>query len=380
MKCIWLFTDTYLPIIDGVSIALKNQISILSKYFQIIVFYPDINNEIKYNNNSIVISLKSISILPMYSSYRAIISLHKKFINKIYMEYPPNLIHIATPIFAARLGFYYSKKYFIPSVASYPSNVDSQISCIFPYPFSFFIKKYYYFWIKNYYKHFNRVVFPCVDLINTLNLNQNTKCTYIPNSINNIFFSRNKIINNERKDLVCLGRLSKEKNVEFIINCLALINIKHLNLKLHIVGDGPEKRNLINLSKKLNIIENIVFHGWCTNNQIVKIFKLSSIMVHACVFETQCLAIIEGMANCLSILCPDEGYHLTYIEKNKNAYLYKANNKSSFINSLRFLLNNREIRYFLGKNAYYTALKYKQEDIGRRWYVLYNNLIMSYKK
>lgn len=51
MKCIWIFTDTYLPIIDGVSIALKNQISILG-------LKAIINSIGNARENSIVISIK----------------------------------------------------------------------------------------------------------------------------------------------------------------------------------------------------------------------------------------------------------------------------------------------------------------------------------
>jgi len=57
-------------------------------------------------------------------------------------------------------------------------------------------------------------------------------------------------------DVVSLGRLKNHKGIDYLIK-----SIKILKEKYNLIGDGPEKDNLVELANKLNIIENITFFG-----------------------------------------------------------------------------------------------------------------------
>ena len=58
------------------------------------------------------------------------------------------------------------------------------------------------------------------------------------------------------------GRLVKLKNVDKMIKSVSLVLKKKPNVTLVIIGDGPEKSNLVNMTKKLNIQSNVIFLGY----------------------------------------------------------------------------------------------------------------------
>lgn len=60
--------------------------------------------------------------------------------------------------------------------------------------------------------------------------------------------------------LFCPGNLVRHKGVDILINALDIINQKGIEFICHITGDGPEKKRLIELTKKKSLNEKIIFH------------------------------------------------------------------------------------------------------------------------
>ena len=61
--------------------------------------------------------------------------------------------------------------------------------------------------------------------------------------------------------LITVGRLAPFKNIDRIIMSLKQIDFEDNNIKLFIVGDGPERQNLEILVKKLKLENSIFFKG-----------------------------------------------------------------------------------------------------------------------
>lgn len=92
--------------------------------------------------------------------------------------------------------------------------------------------------------------------------------------------------------LLCVSRLSEEKNLDVALKSLSLIREKFPDTGLVIVGDGPQEKHLKNLSVILNIDKNIVFEGWQENLQ--DYYKAASIFLQPSNFEGYGLSIIEA--------------------------------------------------------------------------------------
>lgn len=97
-----------------------------------------------------------------------------------------------------------------------------------------------------------------------------------------------------------VGRLSKEKGCDILINCLPHLDFKY---KLLIAGDGPEKDNLIKQINKLKINENIIFLGYTEN--ILKIYSLIDSLVIPSRHESFGIVALEAQAMGIPVIASD---------------------------------------------------------------------------
>jgi len=101
----------------------------------------------------------------------------------------------------------------------------------------------------------------------------------------------------DKNKIITVGRLIKEKNVNKIIEAMPKVLEKNPKAKLIIVGEGPEKKNLEALAKRLNIEKHVVFTG-CINNhyEVIKEIKSSQVYVSQSEREGFGITIIEALA------------------------------------------------------------------------------------
>jgi glycosyltransferase involved in cell wall biosynthesis len=115
----------------------------------------------------------------------------------------------------------------------------------------------------------------------------------VPNGVGIKFFVRKKIFNNTAHNLLYVGRLSKQKNVDNLLQAMSSLKDKYV---LNIVGDGPERENLYELTKKLGL-KNVIFHGTLTDKHLVDIYAKADIFLLSSDYEGLSLSIIEAMAS-----------------------------------------------------------------------------------
>ncbi|WP_316814819.1 glycosyltransferase [Pedobacter nyackensis] len=112
-----------------------------------------------------------------------------------------------------------------------------------------------------------------------------------------------KIVNS---DFICsAGRLITEKGFSILINAFANIALQHSNLKLLILGEGTERRNLNNLIKDIGLEERVILMGHIDNP--IPYFKKAKLCVVSSVREGFPNVLLEMMAvsasSVVSTLC-----------------------------------------------------------------------------
>lgn len=111
-------------------------------------------------------------------------------------------------------------------------------------------------------------------VFNSINLDEQTKAykkhlTFVNKN------EHNKIFN-----IIFFGRLTRIKRVDILINAVIKLNTKYLSYKLSIIGDGPEKNNLLKIVKSLNAEKYISFYNATyTEDEIAKFFLNSDLLV-----------------------------------------------------------------------------------------------------
>jgi L-malate glycosyltransferase len=159
---------------------------------------------------------------------------------------------------------------------------------------------------------------------------------------NELMISENDII------LGTSANLKKWKRTEFLIKCIAELNIN--NMKCLIIGDGPERRNLENLSVELKIRDKIIFAGKKEHIadylQVVDIFALPSESL-----ESFGNSAVEAMATGIpTIVMKDGGGLPEHILDGETGFI--AGSFEDFAGIVKKLTADKELRSRIGEASY----------------------------
>ena len=122
-------------------------------------------------------------------------------------------------------------------------------------------------------------------------------------------------INEESFNLLFVGRLAKEKNIEYLIDVMRDIVKRDKEINLIIVGDGPDYEKYVNLVKKYHLEGRIILTGKVEWEKIPLYYHLSDLFLTASKSETQGLTVIESMAASVPPICiDDESFRNTVID------------------------------------------------------------------
>ncbi len=107
-----------------------------------------------------------------------------------------------------------------------------------------------------------------------------------------------------KQDVVLLyvGRLGPEKNLPFLLRSFAGVNEAYGNLKLVLVGDGPERSNLEDRAEMMEIGDLVHFAGLVEYQHLPAYLKMADVFATASVTEVHPLTVIEAMAAGLPVL------------------------------------------------------------------------------
>lgn len=97
-------------------------------------------------------------------------------------------------------------------------------------------------------------------------------------------------------DIIFVGRLIKEKNVDLLIKAVTLLKADFPDLRCCIVGDGPEKAALVELAKRIGVYESVEFAGFQEYGSLIGKIKASKVLVLPSSREGFGMVVIEAFA------------------------------------------------------------------------------------
>jgi len=144
--------------------------------------------------------------------------------------------------------------------------------------------------------------------------------------------SKTEIINDIPKlRFLFVGRIIKLKNVDLLIDVF-----NELGFSLTIVGDGIEREELESKSKS-----NIMFKGYCSNEEIYKYYKEADVFVLSSYSEAWGLVVEEALYyNCALLLSQNVGCLSELLLDPETGISFNPHNKESLKNSISKLVEN----------------------------------------
>ena len=189
-----------------------------------------------------------------------------------------------------------------------------------------------------------------------------------------------KSIGLTKKDFVILfvGRLGEEKNVEFLINSQRNLVDKEKNMKLIIVGDGPDKEKYENLSKSLGLDENVIFTGKAAWDDMPCYYHIADVFATASKTETQGLTVIEAMASNVVPLCIKDEAFQSMVADELNGLFFETNEE--YENQVLRLFKNRSELNKFDKQARIQAEHYGSKHYAESVLEVYHRAIKEKKE
>jgi glycosyltransferase involved in cell wall biosynthesis len=144
--------------------------------------------------------------------------------------------------------------------------------------------------------------------------------------------------------LLCtIGRLVKRKNLSEFVEILAGIRNQQ-NLKLIIIGDGPERIALENSARQNGISDKVYFFGSVSDLAKFQLLDISDVYVSTALHEGFGLVFLEAMECGLPVVCYDRGGQTDFLINEKTGFLVEFGNTVSFTERILEIYSNEGLR------------------------------------
>jgi glycosyltransferase involved in cell wall biosynthesis len=172
------------------------------------------------------------------------------------------------------------------------------------------------------------------------------KIEVMSNGVDNSMFKK-KTDYKITERMIHAGRLGHEKSTGVVIEAFYIAQKTNPNLRLDIYGDGPAKKTLQHLVKKLKISRKIKFWGAYDINKLSQKLCEYDFFVTASTIETQGIVLLEAMASGLPIVAVDKLAVPEIVHNGKNGYLSEAGNAEAMAkNMLKIVESSERLKQF----------------------------------
>ena len=158
----------------------------------------------------------------------------------------------------------------------------------------------------------------------------------------------NKLCDLKKKNIISVGRLSKEKGFADLIEIFS--NIESEDWTLTIVGDGDEKEKLEALIKDNNLEGKVILTGFLNKEELYKLYENSSLYIMTSFEESFGLVLVEASSFGLPLIAFDSAIGAKEIIQ-ENGILVSNRDKSVMIKKIKKLMNDISERKLYQKKS-----------------------------
>ncbi|MCF6151999.1 MAG: glycosyltransferase family 1 protein [Candidatus Kuenenia stuttgartiensis] len=127
--------------------------------------------------------------------------------------------------------------------------------------------------------------------------------------------------------LTYVGRLNVQKKVSLVIRIFSQILEIKTNSHLCIVGDGPDRETLIDLTKKLGLGKYVTFYGNVCHEEIPTFFNASDLSFTLSYWEGTAQAILESLACGTPVIVSDVADNRQIITNGKDGFVLDSDDE-----------------------------------------------------
>jgi glycosyltransferase involved in cell wall biosynthesis len=181
----------------------------------------------------------------------------------------------------------------------------------------------------------------------------------------------------QTKILLHVGRLGKEKAIDFIIDAFVQIQKKTPDSVLVLVGEGADKDILQERVDQVGLHDKVHFLGVFSPEKLPDIYTDADLFLFASQTETQGLVILEALASSLPIVAVKDNVFDGILEDGKNSYLVKKD-RNVYADKVVKLLQDEKLRKEFAEQSLKSAQKFSIEKTAIELETIFEELIREF--
>lgn len=329
-----LFTETYLPSVNGVAAHVKTLRDGLEALgHEVLVVMADKHARHHYVEEG-VLHCPALEIKRFYGFGAASPISAKR--QRLIASFGPDVIHIHHEFGVGLSGIWAARAHKLPLVYTLHTMYDQYIYYIAPRMLLQAATKFAHTYNHMIAKNATALTGPsqkCEEYFREIGIDKNM--SLIPNSADLNAFDPARIPPEKRAEirekfgipqdafLACFcGRLGKEKSVDVLIDYFADTIAGDERIYLIIFGDGPDKDALERQVRDRGVEGFVKFSGMVPHKDMPAYFSACDVYVSASLSEMNSISMLEGMATGLPVLQRYDELNADQISSGENGYLY----------------------------------------------------------
>lgn len=180
----------------------------------------------------------------------------------------------------------------------------------------------------------------------------------------------------QSSEILFAGYLYKLKGVEYLMRAMHIIAKERKDVKLRIIGNGPDKHNLQKLAETLDLKTSVIFDDVVPYTRMPKYYQQSDVFCFPTLGEPFGKVIIEAMACAKPVVASNIGGSTEIIQNGKNGILVPPGRPEILAREILSILESERAGKIMGENARDTVIeKYSWQKIAEDYHRLYSNLV-----
>lgn len=344
------FTNSYLPVVNGVVRSISAFRKALTALGHNVFIFAQQQNGYE-DDDAFIFRYPSLP-LPLSVDIPAVIPL-SPFMDRLLPRLKLDVIHTHHPVLLGQAAANKADELDLPLVFTFHTQYREYTHYV-PFPqeaVQEFLKDTIHNWLQDYFRRCHHIVIPSESMRNILvdEYGLLGPYTIIPTGIelepyqsadgNSI---RQEYGWESDRVMISIGRLAKEKNWELLLRATALSREAHPDLRLILLGDGPERRELEDLAAQLGIRERVAFIGEVPFEEVPTYLKAADFFAFASTTETQGLVTMEALAAHLPVIAVEASGTRDIVQHEKQGLLV-ANDHHALASGFDQLLSDEQL-------------------------------------
>ncbi|EKE20461.1 MAG: group 1 glycosyl transferase, partial [uncultured bacterium] len=210
-----------------------------------------------------------------------------------------------------------------------------------------------------------------------LETNKHQKVDIIFNGIDLDDFCPNESLRAKDRFIITIGatRITARKGTNYLVEALGILAPKYPNLLLRILGDGDEKNNLIDLTKKMKLENFVQFLGRIPREETAPYYQEASLFVLPSLNEGMSNAMLEALASGLPILATQTGGTEELVEDGINGFVIKMKDPKDLADKIEMILKDDGLRVQMGLASRKKAQEMSWKNVAQKYFELYEEIV-----